>query len=146
MWRMTRRGRRSRAGTLPGAPGWRRTGARRGPSRRWRSRRRWSRVSECCSCVEMWKHDQHMIWYLPMFAGKSGAGKHLVWKLSKIVEDTNNLGLRIGETSNVGVKNFNVQRLDNARASPLLYLAVGDILVVWLVLDKNFNLFKMILT
>ena len=81
-----------------------------------------------------------------MFAGKSGAGKHLVWKLSKIVEDTNNLGLRIGETSNVGVKNFNVQRLDNARASPLLYLAVGDILVVWLVLDKNFNLFKMILT
>ena len=75
-----------------------------------------------------------------MVAGQSHACEHFIWKLSKIVKHTNNLGLRIREAANIGMKNFNVYRLYNSRTYAFFNLAVQDTLVVWLVFVKNFDL------
>ena len=56
----------------------------------------------------------------PVIAGEPHAGEELVCELSKLVEDSHHLGLRVGEAAQPGGENLDVKLSDETGTLPRL--------------------------
>ena len=74
-----------------------------------------------------------------VIAGKSNTSECFIRQRAKLVEDTNNFGLRIVKAADARVKHFYVNILDDSHTLSLLLGVVLEVVVVWLILVEHLH-------